>query len=389
MYPVGAKVYSNYQQQKVVASYRQQVYEKTKNSLCQDVMGVIEIPKIDVKLPIYDSTDEDALQKGVGHLKDSDLPAGGEGSHCVLTGHRGLPSATLFTRLDEMEQGDRFYLRISDEILAYEVSEIFPMIPKEDLKKIHRITAPVKKEDMVTLITCTPYGVNTHRLLVQGKRVAYKGELESVEEDIQEKTENRGFLPGVLIMIAVVMIGGVYRVKKIGVLLLCGLLSVGLWAGCAKAADGTRPETKCSLTVKGIQEIEELPVDIYCVATYENDGTYQVSSGFEQYDIDKLTKEPTTEEIRLLTEKIRKQASHATPLAKATLKYGICRMDELPMGIYLVVPGQVAAKDEKGMYRFMSSLVELPQGGNAWDVNLQLKGELEKTLKSPKTGIYE
>lgn len=132
------------------------------------VMGYIEIPKINVRLPIYHGTSEEVLQEGVGHIESTALPIGGEFTHAVLTGHRGLPSAKLFTDLDQLGIGDRFYIYVLDEILAYEVDEINTVLPDE-LQELQAIEG----RDLVTLITCTPYGVNTHRLLVRGTRIPY------------------------------------------------------------------------------------------------------------------------------------------------------------------------------------------------------------------------
>ena len=130
------------------------------------IMGYIEIPKIDVTLPLYHGTSEAVLQVAIGHLEWTSLPVGGEGSHCVVSGHRGLPSARLFTDLDKMEEGDTFLLRILDEVLTYEVDQIKIVEPHvtEDL-------LIVEGEDLVTLVTCTPYGINTHRMLVRGHRI--------------------------------------------------------------------------------------------------------------------------------------------------------------------------------------------------------------------------
>ena len=130
------------------------------------VMGYIEIPGIDCSLPIYHGTEESVLQVAVGHLEWSSLPVGGEGTHCVLSGHRGLPSAKLFTNLDKLVVGDTFLLRVLDEVLTYEVDQILIVEPEQvDALGI------VPGEDYCTLVTCTPYGINTHRLLVRGHRV--------------------------------------------------------------------------------------------------------------------------------------------------------------------------------------------------------------------------
>ncbi|EKS7866134.1 class C sortase [Bacillus cereus] len=131
-----------------------------------DVIGYIEISKINIKLPIYQGTSEEVLGRGIGHLDFSSLPVGGESTHTILTGHRGLPSAKLFTDLDKLSKGDLFYIHSLDKVLAYKVDQIKVVLPHEtdDLQI-------VENKDYTTLITCTPYGVNTNRLLVRGERV--------------------------------------------------------------------------------------------------------------------------------------------------------------------------------------------------------------------------
>ena len=140
------------------------------------VMGYISIPKINVKLSIYHGTSEDVLQTGVGHLDGTKLPIGGESTNSVLSAHRGLPSARLFTDIDQLEKGDRFYIHVLDEVLAYEVDQIYDMVDKDDMETLESAMSIVDGEDHVTLFTCTPYGVNTHRLLVRGVRVPDGGE---------------------------------------------------------------------------------------------------------------------------------------------------------------------------------------------------------------------
>ena len=130
------------------------------------IMGYIEIPHINVNLPIYHGTSEGVLQVAIGHLDWTSLPAGGESTHCVMSGHRGLPSARLFTDLDQLAVGDTFMLHVLDETLTYQVDQIRIVLPEvtEDL-------LIVEGKDYCTLVTCTPYGINTHRLLVRGHRV--------------------------------------------------------------------------------------------------------------------------------------------------------------------------------------------------------------------------
>ncbi|MCM1025821.1 MAG: class C sortase [Roseburia sp.] len=142
-------------------------YEGCLNLEGNGIMGSIEIPKIKCTLPIYHGTEEDVLQIAVGHLEGTSLPVGGEGVHCVLSGHRGLPSAKLFTNLDQLEIGDTFLLKILGETLTYEIDQILTVLP-EEMESLELFEG----EDYCTLVTCTPYGVNSHRLLVRGKRVA-------------------------------------------------------------------------------------------------------------------------------------------------------------------------------------------------------------------------
>lgn len=145
---------------------QQEIYQSLLNVSGSGVMGYIEIPEIDVSLPIYHGTDDAVLQVAVGHLDWSSLPVGGESSHCVLSGHRGLPSAKLFTNLDKMVEGDIFLLRVLDQVLTYEVDQILIVEP-DDVDDL----LISEKNDYCTLVTCTPYGINTHRLLVRGHRI--------------------------------------------------------------------------------------------------------------------------------------------------------------------------------------------------------------------------
>lgn len=180
------------------------------------IMGYIKIPKINVDLPIYHGCKEESLQKGVGHLEDTALPIGGKGNHCVLSGHRGLPAAELFTDLDKLEKGDQFYLYILDKILTYEVDQIKVISPEEvqDLRTI-------PDRDLVTLITCTPYGVNSHRLLVRGTRttdVEHAEETSGIKETETAITEGTSYtvylVTGVCIFFILLLILIFYKILK-------------------------------------------------------------------------------------------------------------------------------------------------------------------------------
>ncbi len=144
------------------------------------IMGYLEIPKISVNLPIYHGSDEETLERGTGHLLGSSLPVGGESTHSVITGHSGMASQKMFTDLEQLEKGDVFYLRVLDETLAYQVEAINTVLPHDA-----SLLGIVPGEDLCTLVTCTPTGVNTHRLLVTGSRIPYEA-VETVQAETEE-----------------------------------------------------------------------------------------------------------------------------------------------------------------------------------------------------------
>ena len=166
------------------------------------VMGYLSIPKIDVKLAIYHGTGDEVLQTGAGHLNGTGLPVGGESRHSVLAAHRGLPSARLFTDIDQLEKGDLFYIHVLDETLSYEVDQILDMVDQYDTDTLSEALQVQEGEDQVTLFTCTPYGVNSHRLLVRGSRVPYTG-----AEDV-ERTPAETMLESVQDYYMLYLIGG-------------------------------------------------------------------------------------------------------------------------------------------------------------------------------------
>lgn len=168
------------------------------------LMGSIEIPKLNLTLAIYHGLGTDVLEKGIGHVEGTSLPIGGESTHAVLAGHRGLPSAKLFTDLDQMELGDIFLIHVLDRTLAYKVDQIKTVLPEESDE-----LAIIEGEDHVTLVTCTPYGVNTHRLLVRGIRTEYTEDQE-VEETAIEKIAKldpvKVMMVGLVILIILIII---------------------------------------------------------------------------------------------------------------------------------------------------------------------------------------
>ena len=174
-------------------------YMASLNLTGDGMMGTIEIPKIQVKLPIYHTTEATVLEKAAGHLEGSSLPIGGENSHAVISAHRGLPSASLFTDLDKLELGDHFLIHVLDETLAYEVDDI-QVVEPEDTESL----AVEPDEDLVTLLTCTPYGVNSHRLLVQGHRVSYDPETTIAKEETKGQVSmHTNYLLWVIVGLAV------------------------------------------------------------------------------------------------------------------------------------------------------------------------------------------
>ena len=184
------------------------------------IMGYIEIPTINVNLPIYHGTGSDSLERGVGHLLGSSLPVGGESTHAILTGHSGMASQKMFTDLVQVEVGDVFYLHILDETLAYQVRELNTVLP-HDTSLLGISTG----EDLCTLITCTPYGINTHRLLVTGSRIPYEEAETIVEEITQQEQQPRstweekyiaGIVAGIFaVLIVALVIGIVIQIRKL------------------------------------------------------------------------------------------------------------------------------------------------------------------------------
>ena len=187
------KTLTNHPNRFEMTEEEKQEYDKLLNVSGNGIMGYIEIPAIDCFLPIYHGTNEAVLQTSIGHLEGSSLPIGGAGTHCVVSGHRGLPSARLFTDLDKLKEGDRFVLKVLDRTLTYEVDQILTVDPY-DLEAL----AIDPQQDYCTLVTCTPYGINTHRLLVRGRRV----EDIAQTQETQAVREKEPVKPAVLISLA-------------------------------------------------------------------------------------------------------------------------------------------------------------------------------------------
>ncbi len=192
-------------------------YENVLNLSDDGMMGYIEIPKISVSLVIYHTIEEEVLQDGLGHVESSSLPIGGKSTHCVLAGHTGLPSAKLLTNMDQLKIGDPFYIHVLDEVLEYRVDDIAVVEPHE----VDRLDV-VSGKDHLTLVTCTPYGINSHRLLVRGERVSNGGNYSSDQLPLQNDLMNIDMkylltfsLIGLLILaIAIYKLVGIRKNKK-------------------------------------------------------------------------------------------------------------------------------------------------------------------------------
>ncbi len=188
-------------------------YDTLLNPAGNNIMGHIEIPKINVKLAIGHGTGTEILEKGVGHIEGTSLPIGGKGTHSVLSAHRGLPSAKLFTDLDEIEINDKFFIYVLNEKLAYEVDQINVIEPTEV-----ELLAIDENEDLVTLLTCTPYGVNSHRLLVRGHRIPYVEDdvaIEASHHTIAERDKPVLILViGLVLLFIIVLIMGIIKRRK-------------------------------------------------------------------------------------------------------------------------------------------------------------------------------
>ena len=199
----GASTEDAYSQEGLLAASAD--YDSQLNLAGNDIMGYVEIPKISVNLPIYHGTENDSLERGIGHLLGSSLPIGGESTHTILSGHSGMASQKMFTDLEQLTVGDVFYLHVLNETLAYQVVEINTVLPYDT-----SLLGIVPGEDLCTLVTCTPYGVNTHRLLVRGSRIPYaEAELlveETAEEEPAKSTWEQKYIEGLLWGVAAVLL---------------------------------------------------------------------------------------------------------------------------------------------------------------------------------------
>lgn len=198
----GATDTESYSQEALLAA--SQNYEELLDVAGDGIMAYVQIPKISVQLPVYHGTNNDSLDRGIGHLLGSSLPVGGSSTHSILTAHSGMASQKMFSDLPQLEVGDVFYLKVLGETLAYQVDQINTVLPHDTT-----YLGIEQGEDLCTLVTCTPFGVNTHRLLVRGERIPYEEAeviVETTQEAVVESTWEQHYMKGILIGICVVIV---------------------------------------------------------------------------------------------------------------------------------------------------------------------------------------
>lgn len=181
-------------------------YDNLLNIAGDGVMGSVEIPSIDVYLPIYHGTDSESLEKGAGHLENSSLPVGGKGTHSIISAHTGLPSAKMFDNLTEVKEGDVFYIHVLNQTLAYEVNQIKVVLPENTSDLLID-----RNEDYVTMVTCTPYGINSHRLLVRGTRIPYREAKKKERTQTKKDSKWKAYVLAAIIAVILLLIAFIYR----------------------------------------------------------------------------------------------------------------------------------------------------------------------------------
>ena len=353
------------------------------------MMCVLEIPSIDLRLPVYHGTSEAVLKEGVGHLMDSSLPIGGENTHCVMTGHRGLVSARLFTRLDELKEGDEFFLEVLGEKLAYKVEEINVILPEEVESLEIR-----PGEDLVSLVTCTPYGINTHRLVITGKRVVYEEKKEIVREKETETRKGNVSTTGERNVKERKAGDKKERCKrrqnekiKCGILflLICFLVVAVKNPAFAETETGN---IEICIEDTGEQIKREGVTFQYSKVASLVDGAYEMGKRYEDKGVD-------LNEVRYA----REQEELARTLSKYHYSDGLCRTDcdgkatltNLRAGVYLIYV------EDESEYEVQPVLVQLPKweednGAMNWNVRVcpkqTIREEAAKTGDSQQAGAW-
>ena len=373
-------------------------YAQTLDISGTGIMGYITIPKISVELPIYHGTDEGVLQVAAGHLEGSSLPVGGAGTHAVISAHRGLPSAKLFTNLDELEVGDRFTITVLNRVLTYEVDQISIVLPTE----IDQLL-PTEGMDYVTLMTCTPYGINTHRLLVRGKRVETTESQKHIRSALNPSSWPRFWpsrcylrhwsvcwLPHICASAA--REGGNNIMKSIRdrlavLLMLCLLVWGAVPALAAETVDETRIgsikvllcDTETAAPLQGGE------LTLYRVASVSKNGadmSFTYVNGFENCGIalDNVS------ESALASRLAEKVTQNAQAVTKTVNDSGIAVFGDLKAGLYLIVQKQ-AAEGYDAIQPFLVTVPIMENGQYVYDVDAHPKAgtSSRKTTQTPPT----
>lgn len=357
-------------------------YEQLLNINGSGIMGYVEIPKIDCGLPIYHGTEEAVLQVGAGHIAGSSLPVGGTNSHCMISGHRGLPSAKLFTNLDQLEVGDIFGLKVLNETLVYEIDQIKTVLP-DDLDEL-RI---VEGEDFCTLVTCTPYGINSHRLLVRGRRTDQgRWNFEEEQEgggDLKPWYMRYGWfkwvLLGVVIALLVVFISVLGFRKKVSA------------AECEENDYVLR--TMGTITIRS--DFSKGEFALYKVAELSENGGYSLTEDFKDSGV--TTDKKNSEELGTLAKELTFYVNEKNLSAVKTVtinKSNSTTISELPLGIYLLVASPI--EKEGFQYETSPVLIFLPtqievddwgdNGASYWEYDIVIAPKYEKVEQKQQNG---
>lgn len=325
------------------------------------MMGYIYLPKIGERIPIYHTTSEEVLQKGAGHIQGSSLPVGGEGTHAALAAHRGLPGAALFTDIDQMKEGDQFYLYILDDVLAYEIDQILTVEPSD--------TEPLgvePGEDYVTLVTCTPYGVNSHRLLVRGHRVPYEEEQVVEQETHVVQSVHTNYTMWIVLglsitavcMLVTLVIVRLIRNKRMeykwnhNLLIVLALLATFLLQDPIQAYAATNVSVEASCSVRfeipsAYQtelQSQTIPIRLYRIAEITEYGQYKDIPGYESLHLGSLSTDTTAEQLKakaqLVASYLNVDTWEATPATTPDYEFNITNnvgtQEIMFSGLYLV-----------------------------------------------------
>ncbi len=347
------------------------------------MMGYIYIPKIGERIPIYHTTSEDVLQNGAGHIQGSSLPVGGEGTHSAIAAHRGLPGASLFTDIDQLEEGDQFFLYILDDVLAYEVDQILTVEPSDT-----EALGVEEGKDYVTLVTCTPYGINSHRLLVRGHRVPYEEEQVVVEETkvVQSVHTNYFMWIGLGLGITAVCMAVTLLIVRLlrnknrkdqkllrailpVVLLLSLLMSQSM---DSYAAENVDVASRCSVSLEIPSAYREelkaqsIEVRLYRIAEITEYGRYRSVPGYEDLYAERLSTATTAEELEALARKAAsylrvsdwEQVPKTVPSYELTITQNEGSCSNMEAGLYLVCVRPV--RYGNATYRAIPYIISLP-----------------------------